>query len=65
MIAPQDGIDALDRLMRARVTQAVAPCGSREWGTAYPALLGAPLLRTLRRDLISGPHLHPHRITNP
>ncbi len=48
MIAPQDGIDALDRLMRARVTQAVVlPVGSREWGTAYPALLGAPLLRTL------------------
>ena len=48
MIAPRDGVDALDRLMKARVTQAmVTPVRWDEWSALYPAFVDAPLLREL------------------
>jgi NAD(P)-dependent dehydrogenase (short-subunit alcohol dehydrogenase family) len=47
-ITPKQGIDALERLMASRVTQAmVSPIRWNQWARLYPGFAQAPLLRDL------------------
>ena len=57
LIAPEQGLDALGRLLASGVTQAgVIPVNWKTWRQRYPALVEAPFLREVARgDDIAAP----------